>query len=261
MDMLVGFHESHDKLNAVTFRQHLEEVETEVHGSQPLIVFDNHDNVRAIDRYGDGAHDDLINKALATVLFTTKATALMYYGGEIGMHTTTPTRKEDVKDPIGISGWPEEKGRDGERTPMQWNAGPQAGFSTNPHTWLPIPPSYKTINVAVESKEPDSELEWFKRVIALRRDTPALHSGAMTMLDKANPDVLSFVRSTGSGAAVVVAMNFTAEPKTVTLDLAGTGVTGTRVKTLAADDPSLKSVTSLKDITLPAYASWIGSVE
>jgi alpha-glucosidase len=259
MDMLIGF--SGGKLNATTFRQHINEVETEIQGSQPLIVFDNHDNVRAIDRYGDGVHDKQINKLLATMLFTTKATSLMYYGEEIGMHTTTPTRREDVRDPIGITGWPKEKGRDGERTPMQWTAGPQAGFSTNPHTWLPIPPNYTTINVAVESRAPGSQLNWFEQLIALRRDIPALHSGTQTMLDTTNPDVLSYVRSTGSGPAVVVAMNFTAESKTITLDLSAAGVTGKTVKTLAADDDSLKSTSTLTNITLPPFGSWVASVQ
>jgi alpha-glucosidase len=260
MDMLLGFHGNHDKLDAASFRQHIDEVETQVHGSQPLIVFDNHDNVRAIDRYGDGIHDAEINKLLATVLFTTKATALMYYGEELGMTTTTPTRREDVKDPIGITGWPNEKGRDGERTPMQWTAGPQAGFSTDPHTWLPIPPSYKTVNVAVESKDPNSQLEWFKQIIALRRTTPALRDGKQTMLNPADPNVLSYVRTTGSGPAVVVAMNFTAESRTITLDLSAAGVTGTTVTTLATDAPSLESTQSLTSITLPPFASWIASL-
>jgi alpha-glucosidase len=260
MDMLIAFHGNHSSLNAADFRQHIEEVETQIHGSQPLIVFDNHDNVRAIDRYGDGIHDNQINKLLATMLFTTRATSLMYYGQEIGMHTTTPTRREDVRDPIGITGWPNEKGRDGERTPMQWTPGPQAGFSTNQQTWLPIPPNYKTINVAVESKDPNSQLNWFKRLIALRRDIPALHSGAMTMLDTSNPDVLSYVRSSGSGPAVVVAMNFTAAPKTITLNLTGSGVTGTMVKTLAASDLALISPSTLSNITLPPYALSVASV-
>jgi alpha-glucosidase len=260
MDMLLGFHGNHDKLDAASFRQHIDEVETQVHGSQPLIVFDNHDNVRAIDRYGDGIHDAEINKLLATVLFTTKATALMYYGEELGMTTTTPTRREDVKDPIGITGWPNEKGRDGERTPMQWTAGPQAGFSTDPHTWLPIPPSYKTVNVAVESKDPNSQLEWFKQIIALRRTTPALRDGKQTMLNPADPNVLSYVRTTGSGPAVVIAMNFTAESRTITLDLSAAGVTGTTVTTLATDAPSLESTQTLTSITLPPFASWIASV-
>src|SRR5208283_113496 len=143
MDMLIGFHGNQDKLNTTAFRQHIEEVETQIHGSQPLIVFDNHDNIRAIDRYGDGIHNDQINKLLATLLFTTRATALMYYGEELGMTTTTPTRREDVKDPIGITGWPKEKGRDGERTPMQWDASDKAGFTTG-DPWLPVPPSAKT---------------------------------------------------------------------------------------------------------------------
>ncbi len=261
MDMLISFHGDHDKLDADSFRQHIAEVQTQIHGSQPLLVFDNHDNVRAIDRYGDGVHDDLINKALATMLFTTRATALMYYGQELGMHTTTPTRREDVRDPIGITGWPKEKGRDGERTPMQWTAGPQAGFSANPHTWLPIPSSYKTINVAVESKDQNSELNWFKQLIALRRDLPALHSGAMTMLDTDNHSVLSYVRSTGSGPSVVVAMNFTNTPQTVTLNLSGTGVTAHTVKTLAADDDALRNITTLNNITLPPFTSWVASVQ
>jgi alpha-glucosidase len=260
MDMLIGMNGDHAKLDVAKFRQHIEEVETQVHGSQPLIVFDNHDNMRAIDRYSDGVHNGEINKLLATMLFTTKATALMYYGEELGMPTTTPTRKEDVQDPIGIKGWPMEKGRDGERTPMQWTAGAQAGFSTNPKTWLPIPPSYKTINVAVESKEPYSQLEWFKRLIELRRTNPALREGKMTMLDTTNNDVFSYLRSTGSGAAVVVAMNCTAEPQTISLDLSGTGVTGTTVKTLATDAQTLKSNSTLK-VTLPPFASWVASVE
>jgi len=260
MDMLVGFHGDHDKLDAASLRAHLDEVETQVHGSQPLIVFNNHDNVRAIDRYGDGVHNAEINKLLATVLLTTRATALLYYGEELGMPTTPPTRREDVKDPIGITGWPKEKGRDGERTPMQWTPGPQAGFSTDPHTWLPIPPSYKTINVEVESHEPDSQLDWYERVIHLRRDTAALHSGSMTMIDKDNPSVLSYVRSTGS-STVVVAMNCTGEPQTITLDVSSVGVTGTKVKTLATDDTALAGNTSLKNVTLAPYASWVASVE
>ena len=261
MDMLVGMNGDHAKLDVAKFRQHLDEVETQVHGSQPLIVFDNHDNMRAIDRYGDGVHNGEINKLLATMLFTTKATALMYYGEELGMPTTTPARKEDVQDPIGIKGWPQEKGRDGERTPMQWTAGAQAGFSTNPKTWLPIPPSYKTINVAVEAKEPDSQLEWFKKLIELRRITPALRDGKMTMLDTSNNDVLSYVRSTGSGAAIVVAMNCTAEAKTISLDVSGAGVAGKKVKTLATDASALKSTSSLQSVTLPPFASWVASVE
>ena len=255
MDMLVGFHGDHDKLDVASFRTHIEEVETQVHGSQPMIVFDNHDNIRAIDRYGDGVHDGEINKLLNTVLLTTKATALMYYGEELGMVTTPPTRREDVKDPIGITGWPKEKGRDGERTPMQWTDGPQAGFSTNANTWLPIPPNYKTINVASEEKVPDSQLSWFKQLAELRRSNEAMRNGTMTMLNVSDTSVLVYSRTAGT-SKVVVAMNFTSEPKTISID-----PMETKVKTLLTDDPALAKTASLKAITLAPYSSWIASVQ
>ncbi len=134
MDMLIGFQGDTAKLDANRIRTYITEVETQVHGSQPLLVFDNHDNVRSHDRYGDGTHNQQIDKLIAALLLTSKATALMYYGEELGMPTTQPIRVEDVKDPIGITGWPAEKGRDGERTPMQWDGSPQSGFSTNAKT-------------------------------------------------------------------------------------------------------------------------------
>jgi alpha-glucosidase len=262
MDLLLGFHGNHDKLDAVSFRAHIEEAETELHGAQPLFVFDNHDNVRSIDRYGDGVHNQEIEKVLASVLLTTRATALLYEGEEIGQITATPTRREDVKDPIGITGWPKEKGRDGERTPMQWTPGPQAGFSTDPHTWLPIPADHKTINVRSEQQDRNSLLQWYEQLIALRRSNPALHDGALTMLDASDPNVLSYLRTTGPGQpAVVVALNFTSEPRTISLDLSGTGVTAKRVKTLLTDAPALMGRTSLENITLPPFASWIAEVE
>ena len=260
MDMLVGFHGDHDKLDASSLRAHLSEVETEVHGSQPLLVFDNHDNVRSDDRYGDGVHNDQINKALASILLTSKATAVMYYGEELGMSTTSPTRKEDVKDPIGITGWPKEKGRDGERTPMQWTSGPQAGFSANANTWLPIPATFKTINVATELKRPDSILNWYERLIALRRSNAALHNGTMTMLDNNDPNVLAFVRSSGP-SSVVTLVNCSDTSQTVSLDLDTAGIHATKANTLMTDDPSLTKAADVKIVTIAPFASWIARLE
>jgi alpha-glucosidase len=259
MDMLVGFA---NKLDANLFRQHIEDVETQIHGSQPLLVFDNHDNPRSWNRYGDGVHDAAIARLIATILFTTRATAMMYYGEEIGMVTTTPTRKEDVRDPVGVTGWPKEKGRDGERTPMQWNASTNAGFSTAATTWLPVAPDYKTVNVEVEDANPDSLLNWYKKLIDLRRTNPALRDGTFAMLDRTNPNVLSYLRKGPAGSpSVVVALNFTAQPQTISLSLSGTGVSGTTVKTLMTDQPSLQSTTSLTGVVLPPFASWVATVE
>lgn len=267
MDMLVGFRGDRAKLDAVQLRTYLTEAATEIHGSQPLFVFDNHDNVRSHDRYGDGVHDAQIDKLIATLLLTSRATALMYYGEELGMPTTPPTRVEDVKDPIGITGWPKEKGRDGERTPMQWNAeNAQAGFSTNAKTWLPVPGNYTAINVETERGDPESLLNWHKKLIAMRRQMPALHDGGVVMLDPSNANVLSYVRTAPAGGkAVVVSLNMSAEPQTVHLDLTGTvkgaGSGPGSLKVLMADDAGLRSARSVGELVLPPYTSFVGEVQ
>jgi alpha-glucosidase len=260
MDMLLGFS---NKLDASSFRKYIEEAETQLHGSQPLFVFDNHDNPRSMDRYGDGVHNLQIAKLLASVLLTTRATALMYYGEELGMTTSTPTRREDVKDPIGITGWPKEKGRDGERTPMQWDtSNAQAGFSRDPHTWLPLPSNYTTVNVESEAKDPDSLLNWYKQLILLCRDLPALRDGGITMLDPANRNVLSYLRTAPEGSQpIVVVLNMSATEQTVSLDLSGLDVTSQTAKTLLTNESSLAGVQRLTSLTLPPFASWMGSIQ
>jgi alpha-glucosidase len=259
MDMLLGFS---NKLDAPVFHRYIEEAETQLHGSQPLFVFDNHDNPRSLDRYGDGVHNLPIARLLASVLLTTRSTALMYYGEELGMTTSTPTRREDVKDPIGITGWPREKGRDGERTPMQWDtSNAQAGFSSDRRTWLAVPSSYTTVNVASETKDPDSLLNWYEQLIRLRRDLPAMRDGGIAMLDPANPSVLSYLRTAPEGSQpIVVVLNMSATQQTVSLNLSGFGVKSHSAKTLLTSEPSLAGVQSLTSLTLPPFASWIGFV-
>jgi alpha-glucosidase len=255
MDTLVGFE---DKLDATRFRQLLVEANTELHGAQPLFVFDNHDRVRSWDRYGDGAHDAAIAKLLATLLLTSRSAVLLYQGEEIGQRTHTPTRLEDVKDPIGISGWPKEKGRDGERTPMQWDASNrQAGFSDNPRTWLPVPLDYKTVNVRQESADPQSLLSWHRRLIALRRSSSALRDGDLTMLDQDNPSVLSYARVARSGRAVVVALNMSAMPQIIAPSLKHGGGGRSGWKTLMSNQASLSDTGTR--VTLRPFGAWVGS--
>ena len=246
MDMLLGFGAG-VKLSADYFRRYIAEAETELHGGQPLFVFDNHDNRRSMDRFGDGVHDVAIAKVLATILLTTRATALTYYGAEIGMRTNMPTRREDVKDPIGITGWPKEEGRDGERTPMQWTPGPQAGFSTNPNTWLPVAPDYKTVNVQTESGEADSLLQWNEKLIALRRSIRALHDGELTMLDTGS-NVLAYTRHVAGAREVVVVMNMSAAEQAIPV--------GGAAKTLAASDAGVRVENG--KVVLPQFAAWVG---
>jgi len=258
MDTLVGLG---SKLDANTFRQRLLESQTELHDSQPLLVFDNHDNVRSWDRFGDGVHDAQIARIVAALLLTARDTALIYQGQEIGQRTATPRRVEDVRDPIGIRGWPREKGRDGERTPMPWDASnAQAGFSSNPHTWLPVTADYRTVNVQSEAADPGSLLNWYRRLIALRRSNRALREGRMVMLDPTNANVLSYARVGDDGEAVIVSLNMSPQPQTVSLGPAQAGVHGTRLHTLLSSPDPRPDVEAARPQTLAPYAAWVAEL-
>ena len=256
MDMAVGFAKQFD---APTLRKALQDAATKIDGNQPLFVFDNHDNHRSWDRLGDGIHNAEIARVIATVLMTTRATALMYYGQELGMVTSTPTRKEDVQDPIGVTGWPKEKGRDGERTPMQWDASTNSGFTTSSKPWLPVPPSASTVNVATEEKDSASLLNWYKKLIAMRRTNPALHEGAFRMLDAGNTSVLSYLRQGVNGSpAVLVMMNVSAEPQKAVIDSSVRAITP---HTLLTDEPSLEKFDASGGVKLPPFATWVGTIQ
>jgi alpha-glucosidase len=256
MDTQVAFI---DKLDVTAFRAKLTDAETHLGSGIPLLLFDNHDNPRLDLRYGDGAHDTEIQRVLATILFASRGASLMYYGDEIGMKTTPPRRKADVKDPIGITGWPKEKGRDGERTPMQWNGSTNAGFTTGT-PWLPVPPSAATVNVRAEEQDPDSLLAWYKALIRLKKTVPAFAHGANIMLDTENTKVLSWLRQAPGAPQVVVSVNFTAEPQTVNLGSAGAGLRAKPMKTLLKS-PGGPDPKSLDRITLGPFGVYIGEVQ
>ena len=254
MDTQVGFI---NKLDVAQFRAKLNDVETGINGNIPLLVFDNHDNPRLDARYGDGVHDTDIQRVISTMLFASRGTALFYYGDEIGMKTTPPARKEDVKDPVGIAYWPFYKGRDGERTPMQWDAAPNAGFTTDSaKPWLPVPADSTTINVKAEEAGPDSLFTWYQTLIRLKKTNPAFAAGSERMLDADNPNVLSWLRKGPDQVSVVVSVNFKAEPQSVSLSVHGAGANlKTLLKTPGARDP-----VSLQQIQLGPYGVYIGEV-
>ncbi len=256
MDTQVAFI---NKMDVTKFRAKLVDAETHLSAHVPLLLFDNHDNPRMDMRYGDGVHDEDIQRVLSTILFASRGAALFYYGDEIGMKTTPPTRKEDVKDPIGITGWPKEKGRDGERTPMQWDASAKTGFTTG-DPWLPVPPSAKSINVAAQKNDPHSLLAWYKSLIQLKKTVPAMEHGANIMLDTENNKVLSWMRQAHGAGQVVVSVNFTAEPQTVNLAIGGAGIAPRKVKTLLKS-PGGADPATIGSIELGPYGVYIGEVQ
>jgi alpha-glucosidase len=256
MDTQLGFI---NKLDVLAFRDKLSDVETRIGGNTPLLVFDNHDNPRLDVRYGDGVHNADIQRVISTVLFASRGAALFYYGDEIGMKTTPPTRKEDVKDPVGLTGWPKDKGRDGERTPMQWDASTNAGFSKGT-PWLPVPPTYKTVNVEAQESDPNSLLAWYRTLIQLKKTSPAFAAGDDVMLDQENTKVLSWMRKAAGSPAIVISANFTADPQTVNLGGVSATLKARKVKTLLKS-PGGKDPATLDTVELGPFGVYIGQAE
>jgi alpha-glucosidase len=194
-------------------------------------------------------------KLLATLLLTPRSVTLMYYGEELGMPNNDPKTKDAVLDPIGRRGWPKQKGRDGARTPMQWDATRNAGFSTARASWLPVGPDYKTRNVEAQSKDPKSILNYYKTLIRLRKTNPAWFDGDMTLIDESNPNVLSYLRKKDA-ITLLVTLNCTGTSRTVDLSKK---ISGTNLRTLIAsfDGQTPKTVSN---IALPAYGAYVGEV-
>jgi len=203
------------KFSASVFREHIGAVDAA--GGWPTYVITNHDITRSYTRYADGVHDDSIAKMMAGLYLTLRGTPIMYYGEEIGMKNTDPESKEQVMDPIGKLGWPLEKGRDGERTPMQWTSGPNAGF-TKGTPWLPVPPTSKTHNVETESGDPKSILTFYKQVLRLRKGSPALLEGKYIALNESDPNVYAYLRRQGNDTILVV-LNMSATKQEPRFDL------------------------------------------
>jgi alpha-glucosidase len=240
-----------NKLSPAEFRKQIAAINSA--SGWPTFVISNHDIIRSYDRYGDGQHNDQIAKLMAGLYLTLRGTPILYYGEEIGMKTTPPVRKEDVKDPIGRTGWPKEKGRDGERTPMQWDGSENAGFS-KAKPWLPVPPPAKTHNVADESKDPDSILSFYRKLLKLRHSNKELLEGSYLPLNQTDQNVLSYLR-VYQDQAVLVALNMSESTQKVNFQLSKNGFSS--AKSLAATGQS----SSNGDIvTLDPYGVFIGQL-
>jgi alpha-glucosidase len=155
-------------------------------------------------------------------------------------------------------GWPKEKGRDGERTPMQWNTRVNAGFTTGT-PWLPVPPSYKTHNVATESKAPDSILNFYRRVLQLRHSEPALLNGDYVALDESNPAVLSYLRRY-KNEAVIVVLNMSSRPQKISFDVKPQGFTRSTAMTLLTTSSANTKDASLSSMSLQPFSVYIGKL-
>ena len=157
----------------------------------PCWSFSNHDVIRHVTRWAPPGHEEAAAKCFAAVLLSLRGTACLYQGEELGQ-TETEIEFHEVIDPPGLAFWPDDKGRDGCRTPMVWDDAPQGGFTTGT-PWLPVKAPQAALSVASQAGRQGSVLETYRALLAFRRSRPELIAGDIAF-EEAGPAVLSFVR-------------------------------------------------------------------
>jgi len=172
----------------------------------PNWVLGNHDRPRIASRVGPAQA-----RLAAMLLLTLRGTPTLYYGDEIGMHDME-IPPEKVQDPFEKNVPGRGLGRDPQRTPMQWSAAKNAGFSDG-EPWLPIAEDYNRVNVEVERDDPVSMLALYNQLIKVRRGEPALEVGRFEPLE-ADGNLLTYVRRDRE-SAFLVALNLGLQPQVV----------------------------------------------
>ncbi|HVY57477.1 MAG TPA: alpha-amylase family glycosyl hydrolase [Xanthobacteraceae bacterium] len=180
-------------------------------GGWPNWVLGNHDRPRIASRVGRNQA-----RIAAMLLLTLRGTPTMYYGDEIGM-VQVPIPRERIRDPFERNVPGLGLGRDGARTPMQWDTGANAGFS-QAEPWLPLAEDFRQENVANQQREPGSMLNLYLRLIAERRRRAALTFGSYRPI-VASGDLMLFAREYGE-ERILVALNFADDPAAVTFSSA-----------------------------------------
>jgi alpha-glucosidase len=170
-------------------------------------VLGNHDRSRIASRVGDAQA-----RVAAMLLLTLRGTPTLYYGDELGMRDVE-IPPERVQDPFEKNVPGQGLGRDPARTPMQWDASPNAGFcAPDVEPWLPVADDYRTYNAATESEDPASMLNLHRRLLALRRSEPALALGSYEPVE-ATGDILAYVREI-DGRRLLIVLNLGHDPAT-----------------------------------------------
>jgi len=201
------------------------------------LYFGNHDQPRSLSRFGDdGKYRAASAKALATILHLHQGTPYVYQGDELGMANAPFADIADYRDIQALRFYAEaaargdtdadlaallramaRMSRDQGRTPVQWDASAQAGFTAGT-PWIAVNPDYVDVNAADQVGREDSVFEHYRQLIALRHADPVVTDGAFALLLPEHPAIWAFLRR-GRDAELLVAANFSADPVSVTLPL------------------------------------------
>ena len=189
----------------------------------PCNTLGNHDTARVFTAFGDGTHNLEQNKLHLMMLLTLKGTPFLYNGEEIGMSDYIFTDLARFRDPLSVLYYDLEKrvngseestallkgalmGRDHNRTPMQWSNTQNGGFCPpEVEPWLPVNPDYAVgVNVADQVSDPDSMINFYRRMLSVRRQNPVLQTGEYQEIHSDSADILSYCRLDGEETLLVV---------------------------------------------------------
>lgn len=205
--------------------------QTALHGrAWNSLYWDNHDQPRVVSRFGCDADEESrvrSAKMLAACLHMMQGTPYIYQGEELGMTNYPFADISESRDVEAVNAWQElvvergeltgkqmmralrRKGRDNARTPMQWTAGKNAGF-TDAEPWMPVNPNHDCINAEAEEKDPGSVLAFYRALIRIRRENPVVIDGDFTLLMPEDAQVFAYTRCDGEHT-LRVACNFSGE--------------------------------------------------
>ena len=186
------------------------------------LYFCNHDQPRIVSRLGDesDAYRELSAKCIATCLHMMQGTPYVYQGEELGMTNTVFNSVDDFRDLESINAYRElvesglytdedmfpkiaHKSRDNARTPMQWDASENAGFTTGT-PWIAVNPNYKKINVADQLKREDSVFHYYQKLIRLRKENEIIVYGNYELLLPEDENIFAYVRTLDNQKLLVV---------------------------------------------------------
>lgn len=199
------------------------------------IFLANHDQPRMVSKFGNDTEKfrEISSKMLTTFVMTMRGTSYYFQGDELGMvnirfnniedynDVETRNRYEYLKNNGGdLEAYLEDRkqtSRENGRTPFQWNASKNAGFSQG-KPWLKVNQNYTSINAEAQEKDPNSTLNYFKKIVALRKNNPILIYGKYSLVDKENPAIFAYTREL-YGKKIMVLLNFTDHEAKLNFDL------------------------------------------
>lgn len=209
------------------FKSVLSRWQTKLHNKAwNSIYIENHDQPRCVTRFGNDSEEYRVisAKMIAVCMYMLQGTPYIYQGQELGMINYPFTKIEEFKDVENINAYRELvlesktrqeaeliecfrfKSRDNARTPMQWDDSENAGF-TKGNPWLKVNPSYKTINAKAEEKDPNSVLNFYKRLLKLRKSSDTIICGDYELLLPDDENIFAYIR-TYEGERILVLCNF-----------------------------------------------------